>query len=926
MVNSGLGNFSFQITLKVIINLLVKIQFSKMKIGILLFWAILFLQLISIHGINAFPHPPNGNILNSEAEPKIIGPENLCLVFGNVLGTYSAGGDVGDVFDWIITNSSGEIILIRTGGIQAETIQVVFPKTGNYTVSLSVRRGTNLNFYQEELNVVVEMGPELALQPDYLLCSGGPTNLTALNPATPNISEFIIKWKDNEGNLLGTGNELFAYSAGFYLVELFKMDPSGNPSCVINGTTFVGPPIDFQIVPSSTIVCEGESISFRLDTPMSGDWYIQKDFTGSKTQLNRGFETNILTNDLSGPGLYLVTFQTTTPEYPDCISEKIIGFEILETPELTLTILDQPDDCISNNGAFKVSVNSDVDAFYIPELNIIEGAISSGEEKTFSNLEPGVYSVVIEKNGCQVTQLVTLDANNSPTSQIPSVTLQNEICNAEGTNKGVVSINFGTTITNGEYRILAVGRGEIATGIISSTGKIDIDLSSGSYLLEMIVDGCVYPIQPISITGAAQVEFTVPSILNICENFTLQPATDQDLNFTLTNPDGTTKAINSRQEFTLTQAGEYSILGVGQNANATLCPKKIDFVATFSSAIFFSPILVEEVCFAPIKYEIDLQGIAIEDASIRWLNDQGEIVGRGQVFYPTGLGTFSLVVQPLFIGFCPVEPVEFEVVAPITSVPMELETNKICPIPNTANIILKTDENEVSNTEWTFFDENDQRLDLEEFDGLFEIEVNISGAYEVVAYNQLGCETGRNFILVEESGLLTLPKLDESYGICSEGKTGPVLDPGSFEKYFWYLEEDLISTNPQFSPYEVGEYSLKVITADGCKFSTTFRTYDACSFSYVFPNAMVLGDSERNFEVTVSEGITSVELFIINRQGSLVHYDQSDEIPLGESVFIWDGKVSGAYIPSGTYVIVLIGKNPLYQFEQKITGSLLVIE
>lgn len=174
--------------------------------------------------------------------------------------------------------------------------------------------------------------------------------------------------------------------------------------------------------------------------------------------------------------------------------------------------------------------------------------------------------------------------------------------------------------------------------------------------------------------------------------------------------------------------------------------------------------------------------------------------------------------------------------------------------------------------------------------------------------------------------MLTLPELDAAYGICSEGKKGPILDPGSFEKYFWYLEEKLVSTNPQFSPNEVGEYTLLVITADGCDFSISFRTYDACSFSYVFPNAMVLGDLQRNFEIRVSEGITAVELFIINRQGNLIHFDQSDEIPFGEPVLVWDGKVSGAYIPSGTYVVVLVGKNPLYQFEQKITGSLLVIE
>lgn len=89
---------------------------------------------------------------------------------------------------------------------------------------------------------------------------------------------------------------------------------------------------------------------------------------------------------------------------------------------------------------------------------------------------------------------------------------------------------------------------------------------------------------------------------------------------------------------------------------------------------------------------------------------------------------------------------------------------------------------------------------------------------------------------------------------------------------------------------------------------------------------MILGDPQRNFEVRVSEGTTPVELFIINRQGNLIHYEQSVEIPFGEAFLKWDGKVNGANIPNGTYVVVLLGKNPLYQFEEKITGSLLVLE
>jgi hypothetical protein len=157
-------------------------------------------------------------------------------------------------------------------------------------------------------------------------------------------------------------------------------------------------------------------------------------------------------------------------------------------------------------------------------------------------------------------------------------------------------------------------------------------------------------------------------------------------------------------------------------------------------------------------------------------------------------------------------------------------------------------------------------------------------------------------------------------------KKGPILNQVDFEEYFWYLGEQIVSTSPQFSPGEVGEYTLKVITADGCEFFTSFRTFDAFSFVYVFPNVMILGDPQKNFQVRVSEGITSVQLFIINGEGSLIYYDQSVEIPLGKAFLKWDGKIKSANIPSGTYVIMLIGKKPLYQFKEKTTGLILVLE
>lgn len=873
------------------------------------------------------------HVSSEYAEPKIIGPDALCIVFGQVVGTFSAGGDIGDVYDWTVTNPAGDVILTRSGGAQLETIQVVFSEIGTFSISLQVRRGTDFNYYQETKSVEVQKGPQLALLPDYLLCAGSATLLTALDPNSSDISEFTIEWKDIDGNLLGTGNEYLTYSAGYHLVELYRTGANGTQSCLITGSTFVGPPIDFEIELSSTTFCEGGSVNVGLDTPLSGDWFIQKGFSGARELAGQGFEIDFESDDLSGPGLYIVTFQTTSEDYPDCISERFVGFELLESPQATITILDQPDDCVLTNGSFEITLGTDVDALYIPELNYTQGSLPSGLTIPFPDLEPMVYSVVIEKAGCQTTSLVQLDSKNPPTSSNPpnqtppTISVSDEVCTPSGVASGTVHVEFGIPIANGVFRILQKGKGLVDSGQIPSNGVFTSSLSNGSYLLELNIDGCTYPIKEIEIADAPQVNFTVPTELNICETFVLKPDTDHDIRFTLTYPDGSEVSLNSGQAFTLIEEGQYSIFGEGIGNNSNLCPRTIDFTATYSTSIAFEPYLAVEKCFDPIKYEINLQGISLEEASIRWLNDQGDIVGRAPEFYPAGVGFYSLLVQPLESGFCPVEPVEFEVVAPITSVPMELEATKICPLPSFGVVTLTTDEEEVANTEWIYYDSLNNRQELPEFLGQFEIEVTNPGTYEAVAYNQLGCEIGRNLIAVEASTLLTPPQLENTYAICSKKNTLEGINPGNFDSYEWYFEDELVSTSSTYKPSLVGEYTLSVTTIDGCIFTDKFTTYDACDFQVVFPNAMVIGDPNKDFRVLVSEGVTEASLFILNRQGALIYQEDTQEIAFETPILQWDGMMlNGKKVPLGTYVVVLLLRNPTYGFEEKLTGSLLVIE
>ncbi|MEB2774450.1 hypothetical protein SYJ56_03985 [Algoriphagus sp. D3-2-R+10] len=899
-------------------------------------WTILILTPLVILGRSVKSPSKPETTYSKNAGIGLTGDTNLCIVIGGVIGNYSAGGDPGDVYEWKITKSTGEELLSRRGGDQYESIQFLYNEVGDYTVSLKIRRGTDSNFYEESLDVKIQKGPELELKPDYLVCGDAPVLLTALNPTTPNLSDYTIIWKslDIDGNQvdLGTGNEYLAYDNGYHFVELFLTNADGTQACTVNGSTFVGPPVDFQITQSDEKICEDENILIGTDTPLTGEWFIRKSGAATKTSLGSAFEITLGSSDLTGPGVYEVFFSAVDERYPDCPSERKIAFELLESPTVDTQILVAPDDCITENGSFQITANSNLDSMVIPELGVSESPVLAGQVLTYSNLKPMIYSIITTQNGCEITKLVQLGAKKPPVTPSPpnqltsTITNFPETCSADGVINGKIEVDFGQTIGNGTYRLFSVSRGQIDAGAIPTSGLLELDLSSDSYILEKVIDGCTYPNESFTIADQPQVEFSIPKDFQICENFDFIPETAEDLLFTLTFPDGSTQDLESGQPFALAEAGSYSLKAESNDPSSTLCPRVEEFNVTVSTKITFEPILVEKGCFDPIQYIADIEGLLPEETSIRWLNSEDVIVGRGLEFYPGTIGIFSLIVQPLGSAFCDVAPIEFEVVPPVTSVPMELETTKICPEPGFAVVTLTTDEEEVSETEWIFYDLNDQRRELPEFHDLLEIVVDEPGTYEAVGYNKFHCEIGRNFILVEESSLLALPNLDESYPICLKNNTLSPIDPGDYEKYEWFFEEQLVSTERLYNPVQVGDYRLLVTTVDGCEFEDNFRTYDVCDYQIVYPNAMILGDPEKNFRVLVSEGITEAELFILNRQGELIYHTSTNDIPLEVPILTWDGKASGEYVPTGNYVVVIILRNALYGLEEKETVPLLVID
>lgn len=891
----------------------------------LLVWACLFVPLFLLGNSTVSKSIDTEFTTSLMVDPELIGPDNLCMVFGSVVGTFSGGGDpASDVYTWLVTGPNGEEIFRRSGGIQYETIEVSFNSTGAYRVDLSVRRNADI-ILTDSKSVQVAQGPELVALPDYLICGNSPTEITAINPNTPNLNQYVFKWTDALGNIVGNTNTISVTQEGYYFYELFFQTSTGQQVCTINGTTYAGPSLDFFLGLSDSSLCQRQWLYANVDRPISGDWFLIKPNSTTRELVGKGYEVSVGGSDLSTIGTYTLIFNATDPNYPTCSSERQETFEVTEGPAFLTSVVEEPDDCGAFNGSIQVEALSPLDSLFVLEAGFSATNVNRNETFVLPNREPRVYTIVGYHNGCENVELFVLDASDPPFND-PEIQITPESCTPDGTIDGSVQIVFTQGAITGKYRLMGRTQGSFFSGNIQENDTLSFTLPGGVYLLELEIDGCILPVKELRIPTKQLAEFSIPGQVVICESYVLTPQTSQDLTFTLKFPDQTEQTIAAGESFNLSQIGDYELLGQSSDPTSGLCPTVDTFTATASPPFSFNYSVLNEDCFGNQVYRADLTGYLPSQTSIRWRNDKNEIVGRSVVFYAPGPGDYSLFVEPLNSGSCNLEPVYFNVEAPIFNTEVLLEANKICPDPGTSLVRLTTDLSIVSSIEWIFFDNAGNRRDLPQYDDQTEITVDTPGNYEAVVYNRIGCEMGRDFIPVEVSTLLDLPKIDPIYGICTRGSKSVTIDPGEYVEYYWYLDDELVSTDPTYTPKEVGNFLLRVVTADGCEFTADFKTYDGCNFEYALPNAMILGDPNRALEITVNIGITNAELFIINRQGALVHHQQAQDIAFEGIIFEWDGTSNGNYIVPGTYAVILIGRNANYGFEQKITGSLLVIE
>lgn len=686
------------------------------------------------------------------------GPDILCLYYGSIIGDFFGGGLPSDVFRWQIFDADGNQVIQREGAFQK--FSFTFSNEGIFKVVLNVRRGANLVFSAEK-EVEILGAPELILQNTYFLCEAGQTSMTLVAPEEYLPENISIEWLDPEGQSLGIGNTVTVDKPGIYTVNFFQVNDNVE-FCPFSLTTNVIDPSEFNVDISQEEACDGfTEIFLDAGEGIFGTWFYSKKDEEERVLLSSDASTIFYPFDLDGPGEYELIFEVETIGGEFCEIEKTLNFTVLPQAEIELEVLSNVTGCNQEDGEILIKANSRIDRLDLRKGldNIITFFdLQEGDERIVSNLEPGIYAIRTFLDGCSTWYPFTIETDDLPDEMgFEIIEVIPETCTETGKLDGKVRVKLNDPGFLGEFQLFDVNGlpSTLAGAVIEADedGVFEFSVRAGRYYIEIIRDdGCKNASQEeIRIFFKGQVDFSVPNILTVCEFFDFLPNSSQPLIYELTFPNGETQLSDSGDTFRLEQEGIYRIVGIDPNDEDGFCPRERSFRVVLIEPIEYEPVLVEEDCFGNKKYEVQFSiPVDLSQVDIRWINESGEVVGRGNFLFPTTFGEFTLEVQPIGSQACPTPPKTFQVRRPDFQLEISHTADFICPGNPVSKIEVQTDFDEVDRISWLFY-EGETGVELPEFEGLSEVEVTRAGAYEVVLFSEFGCEIGRKLILVEES-------------------------------------------------------------------------------------------------------------------------------------------------------------------------------
>lgn len=420
-------------------------------------------------------------------------------------------------------------------------------------------------------------------------------------------------------------------------------------------------------------------------------------------------------------------------------------------------------------------------------------------------------------------------------------------------------------------------------------------------------------------------EFEIPESLIVCDSYELVPISERSLSYSVQDPQGNRFFAAPGEPLRLSIPGTYRIDAESANPDDPLCQVTKTIQVIRLEPVRFEPVLAEHFCDGNLTYTAEIFGANPESLDFYWYNERNELVGREAYLVPESFGMFGLEVRPKGSLSCP-EPnrLAFEVFQPITSLEVNLEATPLCPNGDLVQIFLTTEHNHVGKIVWHFVDFDGARRVLGNFDNQTEIETGQEGTYEAEVFNKLGCLVGSDIILVLRSTDERRPDLEAQYSICPRFGEKTEINPGNFQAYQWILDGKVASDQPVFSPTEVGTYTLRVTSDEGCIYEGVFSVVEACELKVTHTTGMRLADPQRTFKVYHSALVDHLEVWIYNSWGQLVFFGNSPR--QSEQVIEWDGSLNGTQVQPGSYAVKIRYKNSFENEERSIWSSLTILE
>ncbi len=687
----------------------------------------------------------------------IVGPETICLFFGNKNEEFFGGGlpDI-DVYTWKITSPDNQITKL-VGGASFQKINHTFSAPGPHLIELSIRRGA-IPVFNDSKTVLVKKAPDIQLAQNYILCQNDSLVVNALDPNTPGINEFTFEWSDQNGTSIGNKNELTITEKGEYHVRYFIINSNGLEDCSFEIKTDILAPFNIALSKSQAEGCPGSIVEFKTGVSVFGIWSYEKQGQPGRFDIRGGESIDLSPdNDLSGFGDYTIYFTVPNPNNPSCVIEGSIPFKFILAPELEIISSTAASSCFALDGSLEILSHSNFDeVFYIQNDTLISSSVSlvPGQKHVFPNLAAGVYTIRGISGDCFYSQAAVVNLETPPSELIFDVVdIVSETCTENGKLPGGFTIKFSQRV-EARYVLVNEKGGIASSGNIENESEYFVEIGGGLFYLEVYSrDGCSLPRgEEFEVPGLPQVSFEVPLDFIICESYELIPQSTEDVFFELLYEGESTPVVKNKNEsFLLTKPGTYEIIAK-HISDANFCPNKKEFTVGLIEPVDYDVVFFDQDCFGVQTYKVDLKGTVQEDVIISWIHPDGNIVGTAIEFFPDEQGSYELDVQPANSFACPIPPKAFEVKEPVLSIQLELTATPLCLFGPKSMIELEADFiEEVDIVEWIFYNNDNTQIPLgKNINAVFFL-ADKEGQYEAVAYNRFECELGRNFIQIEFS-------------------------------------------------------------------------------------------------------------------------------------------------------------------------------